>query len=197
MLTASDITFPINSVGSGLVEIEIDVDSAGRVKTLEVIRDVPSLTSAVLTAMGNWTFAHGEMNGKPELSSLFANVVFDPGISHPAQIPLSSELKEHLSAGNEFVAPRVSKAVYPDYPINSIAAGMVVLDVTVNKSGRVGAASPVYTVPSLTKPAKDAVKRWIFKPGTFRGTPSAASTVVAFVFRSPTISTPELRPAAQ
>lgn len=190
LLHASDIVFPITSIGSGLVEIQIDLDSSGQVKNMEVVRSVPSLTRVVLTAMGIWTFAPGEVNGDPVESSLFANVVFDPGLYHPTDVPLAAQINTPATSGNAFLAPRVSKAVYPDYPINSIAAGAVVLDVAISKTGRVVSASPVQTVPSLTKASLEAVRKWTFQPATFRGVPVAANTIVAFVYRSPTISTP-------
>lgn len=190
LLHASDIVYPITSIGSGLVEIEIDLDSSGQAKNMQVVRSVPSLTMVALTAIGIWTFAPGEVNGEPAESSLFANVVFDPGLNHPADVPLTAQINSPVAGGNAFLAPRVSKAVYPQYPINSIAAGAVVLEVTISKTGRVISASPIHTVPSLTKPSLDAVRKWTFQPATFHGLPVDATTIVAFVFRSPTISTP-------
>jgi len=140
--------------------------------------------------MDNWTFAPEEVSSEAEESTLFANILFNPGIFHPASVPLPPELKSPPGNRDGFMAPRVSAAHYAQYPINSVATGTVVLDVTVSKIGHVSAASPVYAVPSLTKSAMDAVKTWTFKPGTFRRIPITARTIVAFVFRSPTISIP-------
>jgi hypothetical protein len=51
-------------------------------------------------------------------------------------------------------------------------------------------ATPIRSVPSLTEPAIAAVKNWTINPATLNEKKLDATVVVAFVFRSPTISTP-------
>jgi outer membrane biosynthesis protein TonB len=188
---ASDIPYPINSVASGLVELSVNLDGSGHIKDVQTIRDIPSLTAPALVAVNGWIFAPAMLDGQAEGSSLPVNVLFNPGKFATALVPLQGAAPQADSGnGQEYVPPQVVSAFYAAFPVKAVLAGPVVLDVRVNRSGRVRSASAIYTTPSLRRPAISAVKKWRFTPGRFRGVPIDANVVVAFVFRSPTLITP-------
>ena len=65
----------------------------------------------------------------------------------------------------------------------------MVLDVTIDKYGAIKKTDVIRDVPSLTPEAIAAVKRWTINAATFNGKAIASKLVVAYVFRSPTMST--------
>jgi len=92
-----------------------------------------------------------------------------------------------LPAG--YLPPEVAVGSFASYPVNSVAQGTVVLDVTVDKYGNIKRTDVIRDVPSLTPEAITAVKRWTISPATFNGKAITSKLIVAFVFRSPTMTT--------
>jgi len=80
----------------------------------------------------------------------------------------------------------VSSADVP-YPINSVAWGTVVFQVTVGPSGAAEEIKLLRGIPSLTEPAERALKKWTFTPAKFDGKPVRSTVQVAFVFSTPPI----------
>jgi len=71
-----------------------------------------------------------------------------------------------------------------------VATGTVVLDLLINKYSEVKKVTPVRSVPSLTESAIASVKTWTVNPATMNEKKMDVDLVVAFVFRSPSNSTP-------
>lgn len=68
------------------------------------------------------------------------------------------------------------------YPIESIAIGTVVLEVTVSERGNVEEVRPIREIQSLTDVAIESVKIWHFKPASLNGRPIRSRTAVAVTF---------------
>lgn len=184
----SDIPYPIDG-SSGMVGLLVNLDNAAQVKAVQVLRDVPSLTGSSLVAVHNWTFVSAKLNQKPCAANFPVEIVFDPGNLLSRSIPLQPPVAlDQPREPVQFAPAQVLTARYAAYPAHNNEYGTVVLDVTVNKSGRARSVSVVRShFPSLTKPTVSAVRRWRFKPGTLDGTPISSKIVVVFVFRSPSI----------
>src|SRR5271154_1599748 len=60
---ASDIGYPPATSTTGFVTLDVNVDGSGTVQNVRVVRDVPSLTNAALTAVKNWSFRAAQLNG--------------------------------------------------------------------------------------------------------------------------------------
>ena len=90
-----------------------------------------------------------------------------------------------------FRGAEVISAVEVAYPWNSIAEGTVILEVTVDHWGEIEDVRVLRDVPSLTEPARKAVKKWKFKPATLNGKPVTATIPVAFAFRTQVIVSPQ------
>ncbi len=91
----------------------------------------------------------------------------------------SAQKAERLPA---FEAAQVISAVGPVYPVNSVAQGTVVLEVTVGPSGRVEQVKVIRDIPSLTSEAVKAVRGWSFRPARLEGRPVRTAIPVAFTF---------------
>jgi TonB family protein len=193
IISATNINYPIDTLAAGMVTLNVELDDGGRVRNAQVLRPVPALSGAALVAVNRWTFSPALQDGMPEPSTITVNILFNPGYLFPRPVPLPPMVAQpgpgretHI----EFAPPQVATAQYAQYPVRSIATGPVVLDVTVHSTGSIQRVTPVLGVPSLVKPATAAVRRWTFTPAKLNDAPVDADTVVAFVFRSPTITNP-------
>ena len=65
----------------------------------------------------------------------------------------------------------------------------MVLDAAVDKHSQVKKVDLIRDVPSLSPEAIAAVKRWTINAATFSGKPITSKLIVAFVFRSPKMTT--------
>jgi TonB family protein len=89
----------------------------------------------------------------------------------------------HAKTG--FQPARGSSASGIEYPVNTVAFGAVVLEVTLDESGAVQDIRPVREIASLTEPAVHSVKGWHFKPALMDGTPVPSLVTVAIMFNPP------------
>jgi TonB family protein len=65
--------------------------------------------------------------------------------------------------------PSVVSAVDAVYPLNSVASGTVVLEVSLDGTGKITDIRVVRGIASLTEPAEDSVRQWTFKPAKLNG----------------------------
>ncbi len=111
-----------------------------------------------------------------------------------------------LIAGSEGVpVPKRTKMVKPEYPPEAQARGLrgiVILEVTIDKEGRVGAVDVVRSIPGLDEAAIVAVRKWEYEPAKVAGKPVAVKLTVpiTFLMQLPEITRqegiPELRQGA-
>src|SRR5882762_789174 len=69
------------------------------------------------------------------------------------------------------------------YPVQSIADGVVVLDVSLDEKGAITKSSVMRDIPSLTSAATSSVQSWKFSPASRQGKPVQSLIRVAVVFR--------------
>jgi TonB family protein len=169
------------------------LDTAGKIQNVQVLRDVPPLSSAAQTAIQSWTFAPATRNGQAVSARLSVSVVFNP--FNPGGVAIEG-LKVPLPPtppgpeDSDFDPPQITSGQFAIYPVNSIASGTVVLDVTIDKSGGVARVQVIRGVGSLTPQSIKAVKSWEFKAAAYKDEPVVSHMVVAFVFPSPAIANP-------
>ena len=190
VVTAGEIPYPPDSIASGIVTLSIDLDTAGQIRNVLVLRDIPSLTDPAVSAVKSWMFAPGKLEGKPIASSLNVSVVFNPGNLQTHDLTLAPLQPTPPPNPPGYLPPEIAAASYANYPMNSVATGTVVLDATIGKSGEIKRLLPIRPVPSLTSPAINAVKSWTINAATFHGKAITSKLIIAFVFRPPTITTP-------
>ena len=184
---ASDIKYPPNSIANGTVVIKASIDDLGRVQDVKVICDVVSLSPAAVEAVKSWKFRPATLAGKPIPSSVSIAVVFNPALDNPpkAFLTCASRGPDEQTQDQFFSPPQALEVVYPRYPIQSVAAGTVVLELTVNPVGEVENVRILRDIPSLTNNAVETTKNWRFRSAALNGRSVPSTTVVAFLFRRP------------
>jgi hypothetical protein len=181
--SASEILYPIQSIADGIVVLDVSLDTKGVIDGLNVVRDIPSLTSAA-TSIPSWKFSPASFQGYPVPSVLRIAVVFRPRsylAAGPAFTPVVSEGSPNdgrYSGG----LPGITAAVYPQYPVNAVMPGTVVIQVTIGKSGAMEHTKLVREVPPFSQFGLSALNRWRFQAPTVDGKPLRSNLTIAFVF---------------
>lgn len=70
IISTADASYPINSIASGAVVLEVDLNGRGSIDSVKVLRDVPSLTAPAVAAVKKWKFSPAKLDGYP-VSSIF------------------------------------------------------------------------------------------------------------------------------
>src|SRR5207248_10671900 len=86
--------------------------------------------------------------------------------------------------GSEFVPVGILSFDYSDYPVNSVAWGSVVLQVTVGSVGDVKEVSVLHPMSGFNDFTLHALKRCRFRAAAFLGKPVTAKTVVTYVWQT-------------
>jgi len=182
---ASDIPYAAATAAAGVVTLAVNLDDGGNIINVQVLRDIPTLTSAALVAVHGWTYRAASLDGKHIPSTLLANVVFDPAYLQLKNIPLAAA--EAFQApdpkATPFAPPQLLAATYSPYPSDASVGGAVVLDAYVGSGGGISKVTVIRAVPMLTAAAFGALKSWKFAAAVYGNAPVAAKVVVAMVFR--------------
>jgi TonB family protein len=188
--TAGDIPYPIDSIASGVVSLAVTVSAGGQVQNVEVVRGISGLSGVATNAVSTWSFTPGKLDGVAVPSTINVQIIFNPGTLQNQNLPLQpgALVTPPVPAGYE--PPQMAQASYAVYPPNSVGTGTVVLALVINKFSEVKRVTPIRSVPSLTEAATAAVKNWTINPATLNEKKLNANVIVAFVFRSPSHSTP-------
>lgn len=182
--SASDIPYPIQSIADGVVVIDVSLDTKGVIDGLNVVRDIPSLTSAAASSIPSWKFNPASLLVHPVPSVMRIAVVFRPRsylAAGPAFTPVLSEGGPDHSRHNDGL-PGITSAIYPQYPVNAATPGTVVIQVTVGKSGAIERTKLVRDVPPFSQFALNALNHWRFQAPTPDGKPFRSNLAIAFLF---------------
>lgn len=68
--------YPVNSVSSGTVVLDVTIGKSGGVKKVKALQTVPGLTSNSITAVKNWSFSAATYKGQPIVSHVVVAFVF-------------------------------------------------------------------------------------------------------------------------
>lgn len=192
VVSATDVPYPVQSIAIGTVVLGVIVSENGRVEDVQPIREIESLTEVAIDSVKSWQFNPASSEGKPVRSRTAVAVTFNPAAIPATNVPLPPlSPKAHLHP--DALQPQpvdVVAAAFPQYPVNSIASGTVVLRVNVDEMGKVEKTVVVRRIPSLTSPAIRALREWKFKPAEFDGKPLPSCIALAFVLRPPLPGTP-------
>jgi hypothetical protein len=189
IVSAGEIQYPINSNSPGIVTLQVNLDGSANIQSVQVVRDMPPLTSAAQPAVQGWSFAAANENGNGVASSIRVTVVFNP--FNPAGVGLPSPGLQPSGNGGSapYIPAQLTSASYATYPPNTVANGTVVLDVKIGSGGGIKQVRVVHGVAALTGPAITSIKTWSFSPATRNGKAVESHTGVAFVFPSAAAAT--------
>lgn len=90
---------------------------------------------------------------------------------------ITSEAKEP-----HFVPANVSKAGNIPYPTSSLDAGVVTLQVELDKRGQVTGVGILRDISSVSGPAAATVRSWTYSPATLNGNPVASTLTINIVY---------------
>lgn len=113
-----------------------------------------------------------------------------------ASIILSAGLPQAAAQPAAFKAPEIVAAKDVQYPLNTMAAGIIVFDVSLSATGKIANVRALTNIPPLTATAQSALQAWKFAPASLAGVPEPSQMIVAVVFRhgvqsvSPPLFTP-------
>jgi hypothetical protein len=99
-------------------------------------------------------------------------------LSIVATSPVLSAQDKH----SKFTAPELLTASDIIYPINSGAAGVVIVAVNLDGAGAIKATDVLRDIPSLTAPVLLSIPKWTFKPAMLGGKAIDSTIVVSIVF---------------
>jgi hypothetical protein len=187
--SASEIPYPVEVLASGLVTLALNISIAGQPPDVQVLRDIPGLTSLTSSIVKGWSYTPGKLDGNGAPSTITVEVVFNPGDALNQNLKVAPVAASTPPFPSGYLPPEIAVASFAVYQPNSVGVGTVVLDETIDKYGAVKKTDVIRDVPSLTPEAIAAVKRWTINPATFNGKAIVSKLVVAFVFRSPTMTT--------
>jgi Gram-negative bacterial TonB protein C-terminal len=187
---ASDIPYPIDNIASGLVSLAVNLSATGQSQSVTIARGITGLAEAASNSVSTWTFTPGKLDGIAVPSTINVQILFNPGALQNQNVPLQPGALVSPPLPSGYLPPQMAQASYAVYPPNSVATGAVVLGLLINKYSEVKKVTPIRSVASLTEPAIAAAKNWTINPATLNEKKLDATVVVAFVFRSPTMSTP-------
>lgn len=187
---ASDIPYPIDAVASGLVSLSVNLTAGGQLQNVQVVRDLPGLTALAIDALNMWTFTPAKLDGNPVPSTINVQIVFNPTTLQNQNLLVQAGAPTPTPSPSGYLPPQISQASYAVYPSNGAGARTIVLDLLIDRYSEVKKVTPILSMSIFTDSAIAAVKKWNVNPATLNGKKVDANLVVAFVFRSPSSSTP-------
>jgi outer membrane biosynthesis protein TonB len=193
VLKAGPIPYPASSLDAGVVTLSINLDNAGQIASVDILRDLSSVSGLAISAVHSWTFSPATLDGKPVPCNLVVNIVYDPGFLGADNIPLPppAQVQPITKNGPAYLPAQLTTASFAPYPPKTKAQDSVVFNVSLDANGNVAKVATLRDVPPLTGSALGALKKWSFSPATYDGNPIASTMVVAIVFHSPSATIPQ------
>jgi TonB family protein len=169
---------PLNSPFAGVVVIDVTVDSGGNVQKASVVSGAPAFVQASLDAVQQWKFGAAPDGVEPR--SVAITFLYRP----PQLFSFGGmQLPESRIASTRPASPRL---VYDaPYPVNSVAEGVVILELRISADGAIEQINTVRDIPPLTRAARTAVAAWKFSPAVRDGRPVEGTSIVAISFLRP------------
>jgi TonB family protein len=181
-------------VPDAFVALDLCVSSKGSIERVDVLRDPVSMGKIAASSVRTWKFRPASQEGAAVDSQVPIVFVYRPpnfGSLGPPNGMTPINVKSVIAEQNceskaaGFVPAKILAAAYPDYPVNSVAWGSVVIQVAVDAGGNMRRTEVLRAMPSFTQFALAALKKWRFQPGTLDGQPVASKVIIAFVFQTP------------
>jgi hypothetical protein len=78
VITATEAVYPLQSVVSGTVVLEVSLDDAAKITDIRIVRGIASLTEPAQSSVREWTFRAATLDGKPVSSKIVVAFSFAP-----------------------------------------------------------------------------------------------------------------------
>ena len=192
VVSAGDAYLPYQVMIDGLFVLDVQLASDGTVRKIDALRDPGSMLGAATSSVRSWKFQAASSGNKSTPTRMTVSFLYRPAdLSYAAAAPpkdFSPVLPPHrpeFSKHSDFVPAGVLSFAYPEYPVNSVMWGSVVVQLTVGESGDVKNVEFLHKMAGFDDLATAALKKWRFQPATLNGKSITSRTVIAFVFQAP------------
>jgi len=186
---------PVMAVAGGEVFLEVAVGSDGAVSGVKPFRATPPFTDALSDAVKAWRFEPAEdavapPPGQPvdeTTRKAAASKVLVVGLFRPPalfNVTLGEPPKDVATPAPDVPAP-VGAATMPDYPMNALFDGSVLMELRLGVDGAVMRRRLVRSAPGFDAPALIAVNALSFRPARVRGVAVPSVAYVLLAFRQP------------
>jgi outer membrane biosynthesis protein TonB len=152
VISATDVQYPNGSVASGVVVMDVSLDSKGDVTGVDVLRDIASLTTVATSSVKAWKFNPASVGGGPQASEIRVVFAFRPHALMAAPPSFAPVLPKTDSSPDEksgYIPAGIVAGPYPQYPINAAALGAVVVQVRVNALGKIEQVRKLFAIFTL------------------------------------------------
>lgn len=183
--SAADTQYPGGSIADGVVVLDVALTERGQVSGINPVRDVASLTSAATSSVESWKFKPASQEGLVQASAMTIAFVFRPPVNMWKPPSFAPAISSPGTITPAYTPAGIASVGYAEYPINSVAAGAAVVEVTVDDHGKVKRMKVIRSMRGFTQFALRAAKRWQFQSATVKGKPVASNVAIAFVFAPP------------
>jgi TonB family protein len=189
--SAGDAYTSYNIVFDGLFVLDIGLNDDGDIRQIGALRDPGSMLDAAKTTVHSWKFQPASEGSNPRASRLTVAFVYRPanygaaGAVPPKDFAPVIPPAHSDDGSDNYVPVGILSFAYPDYPINSVVWGSVLVQATVDSAGDVKDVKLLHGMVNFNSFAQEALKRWRFRAGTLRGKPVTSKIVVAFIFQPP------------
>jgi TonB family protein len=189
--SAGDAYTSYNVVFDGLFVLDVGLSDEGDIRRIEALRDPGSMLGAAKTSVHTWKFQPASEGSKARASRLSVAFVYRPanyptfGAVPPKDFTPVTPSAQADDGSDDYVPVGILSFAYPDYPVNSVVWGSVLVQATVDSAGEVKDVKLLHGMANFNSFAQEALKKWRFRPGTLRGKPVTSKIVIAFIFQSP------------
>jgi len=186
--SAGDVYVPYQVVVDGLFVLDVFLDGDGTIEKIDALRDPGAMIGAARTSVRGWKFRPASKDGKVAPSRMTVSFLYRPpnygnaGVVPPKRF---SPVFPSDQSDSHYVPVGVLKFAYPEYPVNSVASGSVVVQVTVDGSGDLKGVDFLHGMENFNNFVSAALKQWRFQAATLNGKPITSKTVIAFAFQPP------------
>jgi TonB family protein len=175
----------------GVVILEVLINEEGKVQATRVLRSIPLLDEPATTAVRGWEFTPTLLKGVPVpvVMAVTVNFTLTGGSSEsgaspkvpppppPAPKVVGSGAAGGVTGGVARVGGTVPpptkivdvRPVYPPEAKEAGIQGVVIIETTIDRDGKVRDTKVLRSVPQLDQAAVDAVRQWEFTPTVVDG----------------------------
>jgi len=188
---AGDAYASSSVVFDGLFVLDIALSVEGRIQRINALRDPGSMLGAAKISVNAWKFQPASEGSKPTYSRLTVAFVYRPDNYGPARAVPPTDFAPVIPPAQSddgtdgYIPVGIVSFAYPDYPVNSVAWGSVLFQVTVDSAGDIKHLDLLHGMANFNSFAQEALKKWRFRAATLRGKPVTSKIVIAFIFQPP------------
>jgi len=192
--SAGDAYTSYNVVYDGLFVLDVGIDDDGSIRGIEPFRNPGSMFDTAKTVVREWKFQPAFEGRKAKTSRLTVAFVYRPpnfvtfGAVPPKDFTPVIPSAQSCDGREDYAPVGITAFAYPDYPVNSVTWGSVILQATVDSEGNAKKVVVLHGMANFNRFARAALKNWRFSAATLHGKTVTSNIVVAFIFQPPASS---------